>query len=404
MEGWEHVSIEVTCDILDRLRKPITKKDRVAGPFPYYGATGVLDHVEGYLFDEPLVLLGEDGAKWESGENSAFAIDGKCWVNNHAHVLRPNRDMLLDSWLIYYLNHSDLTPFITGLTVPKLNQGKLKQIPIPIPPLPEQERIVAILDEAFAAIATATANAEKNLANARELLESQLELAFTGDPANEGWREFRLDGLTTKIGSGATPKGGRKAYQSEGISLIRSLNVHDGEFKMKNLAFINNQQASKLSNVIVQEGDVLLNITGASIARCCVVPSHVLPARVNQHVSILRPVDDLARSDFLSLLLVAKKYKEALLTSGEKAGATRQALTKAQLQSFSVQIPTLPEQERIVAVLDEASTNSATLARIGEQKLAHLTDLKQSLLHKAFTGELTADSKAADRSLSEAGV
>ena len=129
----EFAQLGDVCEVLDRIRKPITKRDRVPGPYPYYGATGVLDYVEGYLFDEPLVLVGEDGAKWEAGENTAFAVDGKCWVNNHAHVLRPDRGMLLDSWLIYYLNQSDLTPFITGLTVPKLNQGKLREIPIPLP-------------------------------------------------------------------------------------------------------------------------------------------------------------------------------------------------------------------------------------------------------------------------------
>jgi len=133
------------CDILDSKRKPITKRDRVPGPYPYYGATGVLDYVEDYIFDEPLVLVGEDGAKWGAGENTAFAIEGKCWVNNHAHVIRPNRDVVMNSWIIYYLNAADLAPFISGLTVPKLNQGRLREVQIPLPSIEEQKRIVAIL-------------------------------------------------------------------------------------------------------------------------------------------------------------------------------------------------------------------------------------------------------------------
>ncbi len=160
------------CDILDNRRKPVTKRDRIAGEYPYYGATGILDYVSGYLFDEPLVLVGEDGAKWESGENTAFAIDGRCWVNNHAHVLRPDRSKVLDGWIIYYLNHSDLRSFVSGLTVPKLNQGNLREIPIPVPPLSEQKRIIGILDEAFEGIAAAKTNAEKNLQNARAIFES----------------------------------------------------------------------------------------------------------------------------------------------------------------------------------------------------------------------------------------
>jgi len=147
--GWKTIALGDLCDILDSRRKPITKGDRTSGEYPYYGATGIQDYVDGFLFDEPLVLVGEDGAKWASGENTAFAVSGKCWVNNHAHVLRPNRSLLNDNWLIHFLVHSDLSPFVSGLTVPKLNQGSLREIPIPVPPLPEQHRIVALLDEAF---------------------------------------------------------------------------------------------------------------------------------------------------------------------------------------------------------------------------------------------------------------
>ena len=125
------------CDVLDSKRKPITKKDRVPGEFPYYGATGILNHVEDFIFDEKLVLIGEDGAKWGAGENTSFTAEGKYWVNNHAHVIRPHRNIVLDEWIIYHLNHNDLSPFITGLTVPKLNQGKLREIPIPLPPPPQ---------------------------------------------------------------------------------------------------------------------------------------------------------------------------------------------------------------------------------------------------------------------------
>ena len=97
-----------------------------------------------------------------------------------------------------------------------------------------------------------------------------------------------LDEITTKIGSGATPRGGQNAYQEEGISLIRSQNVYDFSFSKGGLAFITDEQAKKLNNVTVEKGDVLLNITGDSIARTCIVPDEILPARVNQHVSIIR--------------------------------------------------------------------------------------------------------------------
>ena len=143
---WPLFELGKLIDVLDSMRKPITKHERTPGPYPYYGATGILDHVAGYLFDEPLVLIGEDGAKWSSGENTAYSITGKTWVNNHAHVLRPDRTKLLDQFLVALIVQIDLSPFITGVTVPKLNQAKLRSIPLPLPPLETQQAIVAEIE------------------------------------------------------------------------------------------------------------------------------------------------------------------------------------------------------------------------------------------------------------------
>lgn len=274
-----------------------------------------------------------------------------------------------------------------GAAQPFISKGDIQAFPVPVPPLAEQQRIVRILDEAFEAIATARANAERNLQNARALFESHLQSVFT--QRGPGWVEKRLESITTKIGSGATPRGGEESYKAEGISLIRSLNVHDLGFKYTKLAFLDDAQAAELSNVEVQPRDVLLNITGASVARCAVVPDDVLPARVNQHVSIIRPIAGELDAHFLHYLLISKPYKDQLLRTGEEGGSTRQAITKAQIQDFSVEYPpTLIEQNTIVAKLDAMLAETQRLARIYEQKLAALDALKKSLLHQAFSGEL----------------
>lgn len=139
--NWKWVKLGEVCEILDSKRKPITKTDRKSGIYPYYGATGIVDYVDEYLFDERLVLLGEDGAKWGMGDNSSFIIDGKTWVNNHAHVLRT-KGCVLDDWLVISTRGQDLSKFITGTTVPKLNQKRMCEILIPLPPFGEQKRIV----------------------------------------------------------------------------------------------------------------------------------------------------------------------------------------------------------------------------------------------------------------------
>jgi type I restriction enzyme S subunit len=163
------------------------------------------------------------------------------------------------------------------------------------------------------------------------------------------WKKVCLNEVTQKIGSGATPTGGKEAYKENGISLIRSQNVLDFEFSNSGLAFIDNDQAEKLNNVSVFEGDVLVNITGDSVARVCSAPAKFLPARVNQHVAILRPSKSL-NSNFLKYSLLSRKRKEELLMLAS-SGATRNALTKSMLENFKIDLPPLPEQIAIAHIL-----------------------------------------------------
>ncbi|MDY0301996.1 MAG: restriction endonuclease subunit S [Trichlorobacter sp.] len=280
---------------------------------------------------------------------------------------------------------------VTGFaTVKHLSSKQILAIPFPIPPLPEQHRIVALLDQAFEAIATARANTEQNLRNARELFDSQLEAVFS--QRGEGWVESSLSQVTTKIGSGATPRGGESVYKTEGVSLIRSLNVHDLGFSYTKLAFLDDEQAAGLSNVTVQRNDVLLNITGASVARCCIAPDDVLPARVNQHVSIIRAVSNILNSEFLHYLLISKSYKNKLLQTGSKGGSTRQAITKSEIQNFKISYPaSLAEQNLLVSKLDAAFSQIQHLESLCQRKLAALDELKQSLLQQAFSGKLVTN-------------
>lgn len=200
------------------------------------------------------------------------------------------------------------------------------------------------------------------------------------------WQIKPLGELTSKIGSGATPLGGEKAYKSEGISLIRSLNIYDDGFREAKLAHIDDRQAAALSNVVVEADDVLLNITGASVARCCLAPADVLPARVNQHVSIIRTIRERLDPAFLHYLLISKTYKAQLLDVGQGGGSTRQAITKAELQNFVIEYPEpLPEQQRIVGILDEAFEGVATAKVNAEKNLANARALFESELNAVFT-------------------
>ncbi|EJD6060920.1 restriction endonuclease subunit S [Acinetobacter baumannii] len=296
-------------------------------------------------------------------------------------VFVKDKETLDVKYLLRFLesNKENIASMGKGATVKGITLDQLKAIKIPLQPLAEQRRIAAILDKAD--------ELRQKRQQVIEKLDQLLQATFIdmfGDPVSnpKGWDVYKLKSLTSKIGSGSTPKGGDSSYKNDGISLIRSLNIYDGEFSYKNLAFIDQEQANKLKNVILQPNDVLLNITGASVARCCIVPKEVLPARVNQHVSILR-IKENAIPEFLEALLISKPMKLHLLKiSG--AGATREALTKLQLQELEIIVPPLEIQNEFLLKLKIIKS----LININLKQLNELDNLFISIQNQAFSGTL----------------
>ena len=158
----------------------------------------------------------------------------------------------------------------------------------------------------------------------------------------------RLGDVCEKIGSGATPRGGKEAYKDAGIPIIRGQNIHDWVFQPDGLAFLDDEQAESLSNVEVRSNDVLLNITGDSVARACIVPSERIPARVNQHVAIVRAGKEINPT----YLLASLQSKKTTLLSLASSGATRNALTKRMIENLDIDLPSREIQDSIAQVLD----------------------------------------------------
>lgn len=210
--------------------------------------------------------------------------------------------------------------------------ANISQIEINYPSLEEQRKIV----KAYQTIADRIALKRKINEDLVASLSTVYKELFSD--AETQYSKVPLQKICTKIGSGATPKGGKTAYIDEGISLIRSTNVFDFQFEYSDLAHINQIQADALSNVTVEPNDVLFNITGVSVARCCMVPDDVLPARVNQHVMIVRPVKGVAMSYYIMFTLCSASNKAKLLGIGQ-SGSTREAINKQELESFEIPIP-----------------------------------------------------------------
>ena len=281
-------------------------------------------------------------------------------------------------YLFAYLNSlkEEVNRIGRGVAQNNINLSILKSFTVPLPPLETQKHIAAMLDKCTALIAKHKLMLEKY----DTLIKSRFIEMF-GDPVEnpKQWNIEKLKSLTSKIGSGATPKGGRESYISEGISLVRSMNVYKGFFEYEGLAHITEAQAKELDNVTLQENDVLLNITGASVARCCILPKDVLPARVNQHVSILRTTEKI-NPVYLSNLLISDTEQRVLLGIGGAGGATREAITKTELESLDIPVPPLELQQQFATFVQQIDKSKFAV----QKSLEKAETLYKSLMQEYF--------------------
>ena len=265
-----------------------------------------------------------------------------CCIGRGLAALTPNKSKVSPAFIFWLLKskNEELNSKGTGSTFKAIGRKVLEETLIPNISLGEQIVCAKALEKIYYIMQTC----QQQLQKLDDLVKARFVELF-GNPVinNKGWNVSDLGQLTIKIGSGATPKGGKEAYQTDGISLIRSMNVHNGKFEYKELAHISDEQAARLENVAVEKNDVLLNITGTSVARSCVVPTNVLPARVNQHVCIIRCKDSIM-PDFINSLLIDDNYQD-LLWSIAGSGATREAITKQQVESLQIILPPISKQE-----------------------------------------------------------
>jgi type I restriction enzyme S subunit len=325
---------------------------------------------------------------------NSWNLVGKCsWVpslpwrstfGGFISVLRPNPTKVDPRYLFRWFASDRIQATVRSFgqqttNISNLNVDRCLKLKLPLPPLPEQRRIAAILDKADELRAKRRAALKK-----LDELTQSIFLDMFGDPATnpKGWPQVALGNHASKIGSGATPRGGEESYKAAGIALIRSMNVRDGAFLRDGLAFIDDDQAAQLEGVVVEPNDVLLNITGASVGRVCRAPADVLPARVNQHVAIIRPTATF-NSHFLEQCLLSPSVKERLLKIA-RAGATREAITKSAIEQFRVIRPPRKLQDQFAA---RAAASEETYRQM-QASLDIMDALFTSLHHRAFRGEL----------------
>ncbi|MDD4000552.1 MAG: restriction endonuclease subunit S, partial [Bacilli bacterium] len=337
---------------------------------------------EGKIDEKYLVKKGDILISWSATLGVYEWKSNDAWLNQHIFKVVFDKVEIDKSYFKHLMSITlnDMNRKIHGATMKHITKSKFDNITIPLPSLSEQQRIAKILDTADALRKTN----EELLQNYNDLQKAIFAEMF-GDPVSneKGWEVKELIDITKKIGSGSTPTGGKKSYNLTGISLIRSLNIHDNLFKYDNLAFINDLQAKKLNNVTVLENDVLFNITGASVCRCTIVPNDVVPARVNQHVAIIRVKETKLTPHFLSYLLTNSSEKTLLLKLAKQNGATREAITKDQLEKISLIVPPISLQNQFTKIIE----NIEQQKDISRKSMEYSEELFAALVQELFRFE-----------------
>ena len=255
-------------------------------------------------------------------------------------------------------------------------KAEMEERELSLPDMSKQCEIAKVLNQLSSII-------EKRQTEIKEL-DNLIKARFVelfGNPVinDKGWDTDICKNLTSKIGSGATPKGGRESYGTEGISLIRSMNVYNNRFEYDELAHISDEQAEKLNNVEIMENDVLLNITGASVARCCIVPSEIIPARVNQHVSIIR-CNEALLSEFVCSMFTEDNYQKLLWNIATAGGATREAITKQQIEELVLIVPPIELQQQYTQFVKQVDKSKVVI----QKSLNETQRLFDSLMQEYF--------------------
>jgi type I restriction enzyme S subunit len=390
---WQIQPLSEVVEVLDHLRRPVNSKERQSrtGGIPYYGATGQVGTIDNFLFDEDLVLLGEDGVQFfDPGKPKAYEISGKTWVNNHAHVLRCLPAMMEQKLLVHFLNQFDYRGFANGTTRLKLTQGAMNRIPVVSPPIEEQREIVRILEEQFSRLDAAAASIAAVRRKADQFRRSIWRTAFLGGLSLEGirsespWPLVELNQLNhpeRPICYGILMPG---PDVPDGIPYVKVRDMRNDVVSVDSLNRTSPEIESKYARARLKAGDVLVSIRG-TYGRVAIVPQELDGGNITQDTARIAPVG------------CTNKYLAAYLRSPEAQaflqrvarGVAVKGVNIGDLRRLPVPVPSTEIQQSVVQCLDKYSSVlsvvDATVVKVSER----LESTRRSLLHAAFTGELT---------------
>ena len=387
--GWRTKRLGDVCEII-KGRKPVLKAAPSNGDLPYLVAKVMRGSAEAEyasVKDRNSVTVTESETIIIcDGSNSGEVFTGFRGILSSTMGKISKKAEIDDDYLRAFLasTFEVFNGAKTGAAIPHLDKEAMYQLEFPLPPLPEQQRIVGILGEAFDGIATVKANAEKNLQNARALFESHLQSIFT--QRGSGWAQERLGNLCS-IGDGNYSSKYPKAseFLPDGVPFLTATNLKSGTIVPDGLRFISPEQHAQLAKGHVRTGDLVVVVRGSNTGNSSFVPQQFSGANLNSQLAFLRPKEKIT-NQFLFYSFNSPPIQEKI--GKEISGAAQPQLPNNKLLDIPIWYPALEEQKAIVKRLDNLSEETQHLATLYERKLAALEALKKSLLNQAFSGQL----------------
>uniref|UniRef100_A0A832DFE8 Type I restriction modification DNA specificity domain-containing protein n=1 Tax=Ignavibacterium album TaxID=591197 RepID=A0A832DFE8_9BACT len=393
---WSWVKLGDVCEILDNKRVPVNSEERerrIAGKpleklFPYFGATGQVGYIDDYLLEGEYVLLGEDGAPFlERNKTKAYIVNGKFWVNNHAHILLSKKN---NKFLCYYLNYIDYHPFVTGTTRLKLNQTSMKQIPVIDPPLSEQKKIVEKIEELFSSLDSGVASLKKAKEQIRLYRQSVLASAFNGKLIDNQEYVAKLIKDVFELIDGDRgpnyPK--RQDYRETGHCLFLSTkNVRPNGFLFNEVVFIDEKKHKELRKGTLSKGDIILTTRG-TVGNVAYYDDSVKydVVRINSGMLILRMKEKNYLPKFVIYYVQSPQFN--LQIKQKITGTAQPQLPANILKGFSIPIPSIAQQTQIVEEIEKRFSEADNLEKAIDESLEKSETLRQSILKQAFEGKL----------------
>ena len=356
------------------------------GSIPVYGANGVMDWSDHTLTEGPSLIIGRKGSAGE-----ITRVDGPFWPSDVTYYTTHDHNALNFDFLHYTLQTLNLPSMARGVK-PGINRNEVYALPIPLPPLDEQQRIVAVLDKAFEGLVRARARAEANLQNARELFERSAEITFEESAANDNPQTFLVEELALpEKGSIRTGPFGSQLKHSEfvdeGISVLGIDNAVQNEFRWGKARFISEEKYEGLRRYTVKPRDVIITIMG-TCGRCAIIPDDIPVAVNTKHLCCISLDQSKCLPEFLHRYFLHSPQGREYL-SAQASGSVMDGLNMGIIKAMPVDVPPLEKQQSIADKLAEIDEHTRQLAEYYKSKVQDLGHLRQSLLQKAFAGELT---------------